>query len=56
MKTKAPAIIYQKCINFPLLSQAVRFYNYQESLVRTSVQNIVFTVLKRKNFPSWKIY
>ena len=47
-ETKAPANIYQKCINFPLLSQAVRFYNYREPLVRTSVQNIVFTVLKRK--------
>ena len=31
---------------FPLLSQAVRFYNHKESMVRTSVRNITLTIFK----------
>jgi len=36
----------QRYKDFPIVSQAVKFYNYPASMVRTSVQNITLTLFK----------
>jgi protein CLEC16A len=38
-----------KYSTFPLLAQAIRFYNHKECMVRTSVRNITLTIFKMKN-------
>ncbi|EAR83388.3 CLEC16A, putative (macronuclear) [Tetrahymena thermophila SB210] len=37
-----------KYSNFPLIWQTIRFYNHKETMIRTSVQNIVLGVMKIK--------
>lgn len=39
-------------MDFPLLSYAIRFYNYPNPMVRAAVQNITLNILKRKCFSS----
>jgi protein CLEC16A len=39
----------EKYNNFPLLSQAIRFYNHKEAMVRTTVQNITLSVFRLKD-------
>ena len=36
----------QKHGTFPLLSQAVRFYDHRDNMIRTSVRNITLTIFR----------
>jgi len=36
----------QKYRSFPLLSQAILFFDHKENMVRTSVRNITLTIFK----------
>jgi len=39
----------QNFSEFPLLSQTLRFYNYKENMVQTTVRNIFLGIVKNKS-------
>jgi len=39
---------FQKDYDFPLLQNALKFYNYNDAMLMNTVRNIFLTILKRK--------
>lgn len=48
-KTNVQLFFNQRCAIFPLLTQAARFFNHPESLVRTTSRNILLTIAKLRD-------
>jgi len=40
---------FQKDYDFPLLQNALKFYNYDDPMIKNTVRNLFLTILKRNN-------